>query len=127
MKNKKFTVTIAQLDSHNEVAIDTYLDLQVSSPAGGTETRRHYPNKVQYINKTGLDLQTNIFSSQAEYSGYLVSSTNYDKFTILNNTSVSLTSQSLLPTAYKIVVQNPSGTASADLIIDCIGYQPKGF
>ena len=48
-------------------------------------------------------------------------------FTILNNTSVSLTAQSLLPTAYKIVALNPSGSASADLIIECIGYQPKGL
>ncbi len=127
MKNKKFTVTTTELNTHTEIAIDTYLDISVSSPAGGLETRRHYPNKVQYINRTGLGIQTNIFSSEAEYSGYLVSATNYDKFEILNNTAVSLTAQSLLPTAYKIVVLNPSGVATADLIIDCIGYQPKGF
>src|SRR5690606_2197812 len=106
MKNKRFTVTTAQLNALTEVAIDTYLDLQVASPAGGTETRRHYPNKVQYINTTGVNVQTNIFSSEAEYSGYTVSAVNFDKFTILNNTSVTLTPQSLLPTAYKIVAIN---------------------
>lgn len=127
MKNKRFTVTTAQLNAHTEVALDTYLDLQVASPAGGTETRRHYPNKVQYINTTGVNVQTNIFSSEAEYSGYTVSAVNFDKFTILNNTSVTLTPQSLLPTAYKIVAINPSGSATSDLIIECIGYQPKGF
>ena len=127
MKNKRFTVTASQLNAHTEVAIDTYLDLQVLSPAGGTETRRHYPNKIQYINKTGQDVQTNIFSSEAEYSGYTVSATNYDPFTILNNTSVTLTSQSLLPTAYKLTVICPSGSTTSDFIVECIGYQPKGF
>jgi hypothetical protein len=128
MKNQKFTILASELNTNTVQEINTYLDLLVSSPAGGTETRRAYPNKVQYINKSGIDLQTNIFSSAAEYADYQADDSNYNMFTILNNTSVVLTSQSLLPTAYKILVLAPSGsTASGTLVIDCIGYQPKGF
>jgi len=126
MKNKKFTVSTTNLDTHAIQIIDTYLDLQ-SSTSGTVETRRNYPNKVQFINKTGQDILANIFSSQGEYDDYVLDSTNYDMFTILNNTAVSLTTQSLLPTAYKIAVVSPSGTCSVALTIDCIGYQPKGF
>lgn len=127
MKNKTFTVTTTQLNTHNIVEVDTELDLTITSPIANTDTRKYFPKKIRFINTTGVTITANIMSSSDEYSDYLLDSTNYDFFSIFNNTSESFTTPGIIPSAYKILVLCPSGTASTNLSIECIGYQPRGL
>lgn len=125
MKNKTFTVSKAQLDGHTVIAIPTYLDINDTSPSGATESRRYYPKKVNFINTSGIEVKANIFSSDAEIALYTADPTNYDFFSIPSGTSLILTASNILPTAYTILVQAPTGTATTGMSIECIGYQPR--
>lgn len=125
MKNKTFTVSKAELDSHNVKTITTYLDIDDTSPSGATESRRYYPKKVNFINTSGIEVKANIFSSDAEIALYTADPTNYDFFSIPTGTSLILTAGNILPTAFKILVQAPVGVATTGMSIECIGYQPR--
>ena len=127
MKNKKFIVSTAELNTTDIQEITTYLDITVSSPTGIDELRKHYPIRVNFINKSGKDVNVNIFSSEAEIEAYEADSTNYDFFTIANGTTTYFTARQILPTPYKIFVVCPTGGASGNFEIECIGYQPKNL
>ena len=122
MLNKNFLVSAANLTTHNVLTIDTYLDIDIPGYTS-TSTVRHYPKKIQFINKTGVDVAINIMSNDTELAKYTLDSTNYDLFTIQNNTTVVMSVLDILPTAYKILVQAPTGTASVDFRVECICYQ----
>ena len=125
MKNKRFTVSKAELDAHTIKTITTYVDINDLSPSGATEARRYYPRKVSFLNTSGVDVQANIFSSDEEIVLYTADATNYDFFTIPSATQLVLTATVILPTAHKIMIIAPSGTASvAGMTVECIGYQP---
>ena len=71
-----------------------------------------------------IDILVNILSNEAEYLAYVATPTDYNYFTVKNNTTMVLTSQTILPTAYKIVVKCGTGSATVDLLIECIQYVP---
>ena len=128
MKNKVFTVTKADLDTHGVIEVDSYLDVAVSSPTGNSETRRFFPRKVRVINTTGLTVKANIISSDDEYYDYVSGTpSNYQFFSIFTGTSETFTTPGIIPSAYKILVQAPSGVATVGMDIECIGYQPRSL
>lgn len=127
MKNKKFIISTAELNTTNIQEITTYLDIPITSVLGNIENRRHYPIRVNFINKSGKDVNVNIFSSEAEIDDYTADPTNYDFFTIATGTTTYFTARQILPTAYKIFVVCPTGGASGNFEIECIGYQSKNL
>ena len=127
MKNKVFIVSKANLDSHLVNIVDTYLDITNTSPTGEVDTRRYFPRKIRFINTTGITVKANIMSSQEEYITYSGTPDNYDFFSIFTGTSETFTTPGIIPSAYRILVQAPSGTANVGMDIECIGYQPRGL
>lgn len=124
MKNKSFTVTAAQLNTHGVIDTTTVLSGIPAFPCTDTRVRYYYPKRVQFINKSGQDVGVNIFSSPTEYAEYTASPVNFDFFTVPSATVFNMGTSENLPNAYKIDVQL-SGvvTATGNLTIECIGYQ----
>jgi len=125
MRNKNFEIVASGLNTHAVQILDTVVtETQVGS-SGLSETTTFYPKKIQIINKTGVDVDVNILSSQAEIDAYALNPANYDLFTILDNTAATFSSVNILPNAHRILAQSPAGSATAPLKVQCICYQPK--
>ena len=125
MRNKNFEIVASGLNTHAVQVLDTVITETQIGASGVSETTTFYPKKIQIINKTGVDVDVNILSSQAEIDAYALDNTNYDLFTILNNTAATFSSISILPNAHQIIAQNPVGSATLPLKVQCICYQPK--
>jgi hypothetical protein len=124
MYNKNFSVSSAALNTNAVQTIDTFLQMPYSG-LGVTQSTIYYPRKVQIINKTGADVNMNIFSNSGEINDYAKSGTNYELFTIQNNTTVVMTTVDILPYSHRMVFQMPTGSATTSLIVQCICYQPQ--
>lgn len=123
--NKKFTVTQANLNTHAVQYVDTMILASDAFPVTSGRTTAFVPRRIQVINKTGQDIKVNIFSTSGEYVAYVNGdTTNKDLWTIPSNTYTNIGAAECLPNAYKMAVQMESSTASADLIIECISYNP---
>lgn len=124
MRNSSFTVSTADLNTHAIQTLDvSYTETMIKS--GITDSYTFFPKKLQIINNTGINIKMNIISSQDELDLYNADPTRYDLFTVLNNTTVVFTPNTILPPVYKLLIQAPSGTASAALVVEAIGFQPK--
>lgn len=123
MKNKVFTVTQTNLNTHNVISNTTVISGVPAFYQNDTRITYEYPRRIQFINKSGQDVKVNILSSPKEETDYTADATNYQFFTIPSATVFNMGSAENLPNAYKILTQLPSATASGDFIIECIGYQ----
>lgn len=123
--NKTFTIAQATLNDHAVHYVDTMITATDAFPQTSGKTIGYVPRRIQVINKTGQDVKVNIFSTSGEYTRYVGGdTTNADLWTIASNTYTNIGAPECLPNAYKMAVQMPTGSASADLIIECISYNP---
>jgi len=123
MKNRNFTVTSANIETGNPQLIDSIPISETISPVNNNDNNPiyyYYPKQLLIKNVTGAEIGFNIFESLAEYNEYLASATNYQLIRIPNNITYEFKD---LPKTEKIVIQKISGTASANLIVQCINYR----
>lgn len=123
MKNKVFTVTQSDLNSHAVITNTTVISGTPGFYQNDTRIVYEYPKRIQFINKTGQDVKVNILSSVDEENKYKADATNYQFFTIPSATVYNMGSAENLPNAYKVLAQIPSASPTGDFIIECIGYQ----
>jgi hypothetical protein len=123
MRNRNFTVTSANIESGNVQLIDNIPIGETITPVNNNDNNPiyyYYPKQLLIKNVTGAEIGFNVFESTAEYNDYLTSNTNYQLIRIANNTTYEFKS---LPKTEKIVIQKISGTASSNLIVQCINYK----
>ena len=123
MRNRNFTVTSTNIETGNVQLIDSIPIGETITPVNNNDNNPifyYYPKELLIKNATGAEIGFNIFESTEEYNSYLASGTNYQLIRIANATTYSFKD---LPKTEKIVIQKISGTASANLIVQCINYR----
>lgn len=123
MKNKNFTVTSTNIETGNPQVIDSIPIGETISPVNNNDNNPvyyYYPQRLIIKNTTGADIGFNVFENTAEYNAYVADSTNYQLIRIANNTTYEFLD---LPKTEKIVIQKTSGTASSNLLVQCINYR----
>lgn len=123
MRNRNFTVTSANIEGGTAQLVDNIPIGETISPVQNNDNNPifyYYPKQLIIKNVTGAEIGFNVFESTEEYNAYLVSATNYQLIRIANNTTYEFKD---LPKTEKIVIQKISGTASSNLLIQCINYR----
>ena len=123
MRNRNFTVTSANIESGNVQLIDNIPIGETISPVNNNDNNPiyyYYPKQLLIKNATGAEIGFNVFESTAEYNDYLASGTYYQLIRIPNSTTYEFKD---LPKTEKIIIQKISGTASSNLIVQCINYR----
>ncbi len=130
MKNKKVTVTIAQLNSGNVIEIDPKM-VWVPLSADGTELDpvTLYPIDIQIINDTGAILLTNFILNEDDYADYqrvvddgALALDDYYAFKRTPNNTVLQSDHTNFPRCYRFLIKG-SGTATKDATIEFINYR----
>jgi hypothetical protein len=126
MKNKIISVTDTELNTHAVLEKDSVMSITINPyvNAVGSETRKYLPRRINFINKSGVDVKVNIMDKD-DYTEYHAGiTTNYPLFTIANGTMTTLGTMEQLAPAYKILVQAPTGDATSTFEIECLNYHP---
>lgn len=125
MINKTITITQAELDTNAVVEKNVYLDITESTVINNEKTYRYYPNIIQLINQTGQTIKYNFISNDSEYTKYTKDATNYALITLHNNEKYIWRRTEVLPIVSKILVQMPTGSSSADFIVESIANMKR--
>lgn len=123
MRNRNFTVTSTNIETGNVQLIDNIPIGETISPVNNNDNNPiyyYYPKQLLIKNITGAEIGFNVFENTEEYNNYLASATNYQLIRIANNVTYEFKD---LPKTEKIIIQKISGTASANLIVQCINYR----
>lgn len=121
MKNRIFTVTASQLNSGNPIVINNIpIEYTIDTYSQDNNKKNYYyPKELIIPNYSGRTIGFNLFSSEAEYNEYLTDSTYFDLIRVFNNSTYTSLK---IPKVEKIVIVGITGTASYDLIVECINY-----
>jgi hypothetical protein len=122
MKVKNFTITSANLQTGSiQLINDVPLTETVTPPQNNDNNPIifYYPKQLLIRNNTGCEIGFNAFSSNEEYAEYQRDTTNFQLIRIPNNISY----ECYLHKTEKIIVQKISGTASSNLIVQCMNYR----
>lgn len=65
MKNKKFTITIAELNSENYIIKTILMEID-KSKSGISKIEKWYPQQIHIVNDSGKDIEWNLFRDQSE-------------------------------------------------------------
>lgn len=125
MKNKNFTVAQANLTAHTVQTIDTALYVQRTTPEGTVDIPL-YPKRIQIKNTSGITIGFNIISNSGELGQYQADPTDFAMIEVANNTTVAFSDIYPLPTPAAILIQGISGSATGNLVVQAINYQPRG-
>lgn len=123
MKSKIFTLTSTNINNNveNEVDISLLIDSYIANNGNSIdENKSYYPSQVFISNLTGVTMGY-VLLSPNEDSIYTQKPEWYDFIPIENNNRLSIT---LTANTKKIIFKKESGTATASLKINCIGYRP---
>lgn len=122
MKNKTFTITTDQLNNSGTIIINTSMILYQTTINQGYVSGVIFPNEMQTINSTGIDLEYNFMANDDEYNDYLDDSTNYDFIYFPNNSTLEDNNVMNRCKYFLIKKQNELDEAESNLRIDFINY-----
>lgn len=127
MINDRFVVTKDQLNTTNNNYVETVKVTTTPSYEANNlkETINNFPVKIQFVNKSGVDVLVNILSSKEEYDAFVASPDDFSYFTVITGAVTTLSSSTILPQAHTIVVKSITDAATADFVIECIQYLPR--
>lgn len=129
MKNRKFVVSSASINSGIITEIDPVLSSTQLSFYGIYENKTYYPIDLQIVNDCGASIQFNIITSTKDYKDYQTDSTYYDFQRIPKNEIVQA-GHTNVQRPYKFLIQGydlDNYPATSDLIIEFLNYQPYNF
>jgi len=121
MKNRVFNVTKESINTGDDVVINSVpIEYTLETYAQDNNKKNYYyPKELIIPNYTGASIGFNLFSSQAEYDEYLADSTYFDLIRVFDSSTYTSIK---LPKVEKILIKKLSGTASYDLIVECVNY-----
>lgn len=127
MINDRFVVTKDQLNTTNNNYVETVKVTTTPSYEANNlkESINNFPVKIQFVNKSGVDVLVNILSSEEEYDAFVASPDDFSYFTVITGAVTTLSSSTILPQAHTIVVKSITDEATADFVIECIQYLPR--
>lgn len=123
MRNRNFTVTSANIETGNVQLVDSIPIGETISPVQNNDNNPvtyYYPKDILIRNSTGAEIGINLFENTTEYNLFVASDTNYQLIRIPNNTTYEIKN---IPKTEKIVIKKISGTATSNLLIQCINYR----
>ena len=123
MRNQRFTVTIAQINSGAVITIDPKMTYyQYDNFNQIISTQYLYPIDIQIINDTGSGVQFNAILTEPEYDEYLVSSANF-AFQRIPKGATLQPDHSNFERCYMFLIQGYETTAIGNLTIEFINYR----
>lgn len=122
MKNKKFTITSAQINARTDVVIDCVMSIINSGIVSNSGVvSKLYPTDVQIINGSAADVEWNTLNNPEEIADYAVNPNNY-AFIKLPKTASLTQLENKKAKIHKFIIKGRETSANADLDIIFINY-----
>lgn len=123
MKNKRITVTAANINLTTDVIFDVS---KTGSETDATKTIVNtfpiFPKQISFVNTSKENVEINTFMSEEEYQDYVSDPTDYDFIYVPQGMAFSSLGFSL-QRVYKFVIRGMGTAAKDNIIIDFINYR----
>ena len=115
MYNKKFTVTVAEINAGTVKELDIILSIPV-----GPVTLKFYGRELQIVNNCGAEFGFNIIVNETEYKKYVANPANFGFNRVPKNVILN---RDIPRRVYKLLIKGLENTATEDLIVELLNYK----
>lgn len=122
MINKRFEVTIAQLNANTPVELDIELIKTIPAIVNDPDTRYLYPQQIQIINDTECGVEWLSLNSEEEYAEYTITPADFT-FVRLPAGFTLEDDFTSFGRCYKLIIKGYQNTAVSNLIVEMINYR----
>lgn len=123
MRNKRFEVTLAEVNSKVIKVIDVPITITTPSPSLQTDVGVYFPIEIQIINDCGAGVEFLILANQDEVKEYDADPSGYSSFIRIPKNAVLSDDFTSFNRCLKFLVRGYETTATSDLVIEFINYK----